>query len=276
MKTVKMRYNFLIFLVLISVLNSCDSFRSYSKNESELNYLQNFEKITEEISIKSGKNTLQIGDQLQINVMAKDLDVVRPFNQNYSSGLVLSNPQPSGNANAMQTLPSGPTYIINGNGEIDFPVLGKLNTTGKTLDEFQNELRDKLSRYIINPSVSVRLLNYKVTILGDVARPGEYTIADGKVTLLSALGLAGDLTMYGKRDNVLVVRNTDGNISKERINLLDASFINSPYYHLKQGDVVYVSSNKTRERSSRLDPNMPIYISVASIVVTILALVIRR
>lgn len=91
------------------------------------------------------------------------------------------------------------------------------------------------------------------------------------------LGLAGDLTIYGKRDNVLVVRNVDGNITKERVNLSDANFFNSPYFYLKQGDVIYVSANETREKTSRLDPNAGIYISVASkVVVTILALVFKN
>lgn len=269
-----MKYKVIILFGILLMLNSCQSLSI--NRASELNYMQNIEKIAEETSINSVRNTLQIGDHLQINVMAKDLDVVKPFNQNYSSGLALVNPQPGGNTNAMQTLPAGHTYIVNGDGEIDFPVLGKISATGKSVDEFQNELREQLKRYIINPSVSVKLANYKITILGDVTRPGEYTIADGKATILSALGLAGDLTMFGRRDNVLVVRNVDGVMTKERVNLLDASFVNSPYYRLKQGDVIYVSSNKTRERTSRLDPNMPIYISVASIVVTILALVIRR
>lgn len=271
-----MKYKVIILLGLLLILNSCGLFQKPTNGVSDLNYMQNIEKIAEEASVRSVRNTIQIGDHLQINVMAKDLDVVKPFNQNYSSGSILANPQPGGNFNAMHTMPTAPTYVVNSNGEIDFPVLGKLNTTGKSVDEFQSSLRQKLSRYIINPSVSVKLSNYKVTILGDVARPGEYTIADGKATILSALGLAGDLTMYAKRDDVLVVRNIDGIISKERVNLLDASFVNSPYYNLKQGDVIYVSSNKTRERTSRLDPNMPIYISVASIIVTILALVIRR
>lgn len=93
---------------------------------------------------------------------------------------------------------------------------------------------------------------------------------------MKAIALAGDLTIYGKRDDILLVRTVDGKIEKARIDLLRSDFINSPYYNLKQGDVIYVSANKTKEKSSRLDPNMPIYISVASIIVTILALVIKN
>lgn len=266
----------LILCFIAFLLSSCTLFKKKPASESELNYMKNIEQIAEEASVRTVHNTIQKGDQLVITVMAKDLDVVKPFNQNYSSGETIANSQPGGNVNAVVTPSPGPTYIVDSEGMIDFPHLGRLDTTGKSIDEFKNELRSRLTKYIINPSVSMKLANYKVTVLGEVNRPGEYTIADGKATLLSALGLAGDLTMYGKRHDVLVVRNVDGVISKERINLGDASFISSPYYNLKQGDVIYVSANQTKEKTSKLDPNMPIYISVASIVVTILALVIKK
>lgn len=266
----------LILCFIAFLLSSCTLFKKKPAAESELNYMKNIEQIAEEASVRTVHNTIQKGDQLVITVMAKDLDVVKPFNQNYSSGETIANSQPGGNVNAVVTPSPGPTYIVDSEGMIDFPLLGRLDTTGKSIDEFKNELRSRLTKYIINPSVSMKLANYKVTVLGEVNRPGEYTIADGKATLLSALGLAGDLTMYGKRDDVLMVRNVDGVISKERINLGDASFISSPYYNLKQGDVIYVSANQTKEKTSKLDPNMPIYISVASIVVTILALVIKK
>jgi polysaccharide export outer membrane protein len=109
--------------------------------------------------------------------------------------------------------------------------------------------------------------------LGQVNRPGTYTINDGNATLLSAIGLAGDLTNYGIRDNVLVVRNQNGQITKTRIDLTKADYLN---FQMKQNDVIYVSGNETVSKTSRLDPNAGIYISVASIVVTILALVFKK
>lgn len=269
-----MNFRFLSFLFLAVSFSSCSVFQKKPDAESELNYLKNIEQIAEETSVRSAHSTIQQGDQLVITVMAKDLDVVKPFNQNYSSGETLANAQPGGNVNAVVSPAAGPTYTVDSEGMIDFPVLGKLSTTGKSIDEFKNELRDRLTRYIINPAVSMKLANYKVTVLGEVNRPGEYTIADGKATLLSALGLAGDLTMYGKRDDVLVVRNVDGVISKERINLGDASFITSPYYHLKQGDVIYVSPNRSREIAARQNPNTGLYISIASVTLGLLGLLV--
>lgn len=268
---------FIIYVSSVITLASCSVFQKQNKEENDLNYMKNIEQVAVDASLKNSVNTIQPADQLVIVVSGKDLDVVKPFNQNYSSGEMIAGAQAGGNTPSQgSTTLVGPTYIVDSAGNIDFPIIGRLNTTGKTIEEFKSELRNKISRYVINPVVSMKLANYKITVLGEVNKPGEYTVADGKATLLSALGMAGDLTMYGKRDDLLVVRNVNGEISKQRINLADANFINSEYYNLKQGDVIYVSANKTKEKTSKLDPNMPIYISVASIIVTILALVIKK
>lgn len=235
---------------------------------SNLNYMQNAEQIATEVASQNKVSTIQIGDQLVIMVTAKDMAVVKPFNQNFSSGDQAN--YSAGNNNTPQqgqTQVSGPTYIVDASGDIDFPVLGKLNTTGKTISVFKEELSDRLKNYIINPTVSIRLTNYKITVLGEVNKPGQYVIPDGKATLLNALGLAGDLTMYGKRDDILLVRNVNGETTKTRINLLDANFINSPYYELKQNDVIYISSNETREKTARLDPNTSTYIAIAGTII---------
>lgn len=264
-----------IFLLVVAtfLLTSCKT----KQRTSQLNYMQNVEQIATDAAVNLNTTTIQKGDQFVILVTAKDMTVVKPFNQNYFSAETSQSSIPNSNTptQGQQTI-SGPTYIVDSEGVIDFPVLGKLMTTGKTIVEFKDELRDRLKVYVKDPSVNIRFVNYKVTVLGEVNKPGQYSIPDGQSTLLNAVGLAGDLTMYGKRDNVLLVRNENGVVTKERINLMDANFIFSPYYHLKQGDVIYISANETKEKTSRLDPNTPIYISVAGIVVTILALVFTK
>lgn len=266
---------FLLILTLTLTLTSCNTRNKTSK----LNYMQNVEQVATEASMNNAasNSTLQVGDQLVILVSGRDLDVVKPFNQNYSSGELIQQSQVPGNVSNQGAVTfSGPTYIVDSEGYIDFPFLGKIDTKGKTIEALRDELHSKIKRYVIDPTVNIRLANFKVTVLGEVNRQGEYIVPNGKATILNALGMAGDLTMYGKRDDVLLVRNIDGNITKERINLLDANFINSPYFHLKQGDVIYVSSNKTREKTAKLDPNSGLYIGIASIVVTILALVFKK
>ncbi|MHA7608253.1 polysaccharide biosynthesis/export family protein [Elizabethkingia meningoseptica] len=264
----KIRSILMLLLVILAIV-SC-------RTRNDINYLQDVDKMATETAVRMENNTLQPGDQLLINITAKDLDVVKPFNQNYSSGQILQNPQMSGNVSPSIPTTSGPMYTVNSNGEIDFPVLGKLNTKEMTIDQFKQSLYNKLVHYIKEPTISVKLNNFRVSVLGEVARPGEYVITDGQTNFIKALALAGDLTIYGKREDVLLVRTVDGKIEKARVDLLRSDFMESPYYNLKQGDVIYVSANRTKEKSSRLDPNMPIYISVASIVVTILALVIKK
>ncbi len=241
-------------LAVLLLLTSCKT-RTNDK-ESQLNYMQNVEQIATEAALRTSSTTIQTGDQLSVFVTAKDMEVVRPFNQSYYSDAGLTTP---GNAAAS----SEKHYLVSSGGSIDFPVIGLVSTVGKTVEELKQELTNRISAYVKNPSVTVKLVNFKVTVLGEVARPNQYVIPEGQTTLLNALGLAGDLTMYGKREDILVVRNENGVMSKERINLMDANFINSPYFNLKQGDVIYVSANQTKDKVSRLDPNTGTYIAIA-------------
>lgn len=219
--------------------------------------MQNADQIATDAALKNQLSTIQKGDQLIIFVSAKNMEVVKPFNQNYYDNQ-------AGSTNSQSTEKS---YLVDSDGDIDFPVIGKINTTGKTVEDFRNELSNRISYYVKSPTVSVRLVNFKVTILGEVARPGQINIPEGKTTLLNVIGLAGDLTMYAKRDDLLLVRNVDGELVKARINLMDASFINSPYFMLKQNDVIYVSANYNKEKIAKQDPNTNIYIAVAGMVI---------
>ena len=220
---------------------------------NKLNYMQKVEEISTNTALTE-TSTIQVGDQLKIFVTAQNMEVVRPFNQNY-----YNNQLPT----SVSTPNAEKVYLVDSQGNITFPVIGEVHTTGKTLEEVKILLHSKISNYIKNPTVSVILANFKITILGEVSRPGQYSIPEAQTTLLNAIGIAGDLTMYAKRDDILLVRNEDGKITKERINLMENDFINSPFFTLKQGDVIYVSSNKTREKISKQDPNTGVYIAIA-------------
>jgi polysaccharide export outer membrane protein len=264
--------NFIYIIFTSILLLSCKA-----KVVNDVDYLQNDEKKATEQALITQQSTIQTGDILVILISAKDQDVVKPFNQNYASSQLVQPSIPGGNMpnNGVSSF-TGPTYIVDTQGNIDFPVLGLLSTTGKTMVQFKNEVRDKVSQYVKEPTVNLRISNFQVTVLGEVNRQGEYNIPNGQGTIFTALGLAGDTTIYGERTNVLVVRTVDGILTKNRINLLDDNFISSPFYNLKQGDVIYVSANKTKQKTAKLDPYMPIYVSVAGIIVTILALVFKK
>ncbi|HEX7870159.1 MAG TPA: polysaccharide biosynthesis/export family protein [Chryseobacterium sp.] len=236
----------------------------------EINYMKDIENISLDNSIKNSRSTIQPGDQLVITVTAKDMDVVKPFNQSYSSSATITQYSVPSSNNLPQQLPvSGPTYIVDTDGNITFPQIGTISAKDENLETFRAKLTNLISAYVKNPVVDLKLINFKVSVLGEVNRPGQYIIPDGSTTLLGALGLAGDLTPFGIRTNVLIVRNVDGQITKERVDLTSAQFINSPYYYLKQNDMVYVQPNANREKSARVDPNTGLYISVASVIASL-------
>lgn len=275
MKNMKL-YKILFLLSLSLVMSSCGLFQKTGQQPDDLEYMKNIEETAIQESRKQ-ITTLQPGDQLLIIVSAADQDVSKIFNQNYSSQQqIRQSSTPGGNTIVNQQPVNGPTYIVDSKGLIDFPVIGKIQASGMSVEDFRDALTSQIKRYIRDPHVQARITNYKITVLGEVRSPGEYVIHDGNATLLNAIGMAGDLTVYGKRNDILIVRNTDGVISKERIDLGNADFINSPYYNLKQGDVIYVAPNKTQEQMARRDPNLGAYISAASVLVAIVAMLIRK
>lgn len=241
------------------------------RSKQDIDYMKNIEDVAIKTSIREYNSTIQPADQLIISVLAKDNEVAKPFNQNYySTDMSQYSGTPTRNASVE------PAYVVDSKGDIDFPVLGTLNTTDKTVEQFKAELKAKLARYIKDPGVNIRTNNYKVTVLGEVAKTGTYAIPDGQpTTILNVIGMAGDLTIYGLRKNVLLIRNVDGVTTKQYIDLTDAEFINSPYYYVKQNDVIYVSPNEARKSSSSYGPQIGIWISVASVILGVLALVFR-
>ena len=145
------------------------------KPQENFNYMKNIEDVAVNTSLQKSQNTIQVGDQLVIMVTAKDMDVVKPFNQNYSSSeVVMQNNLAGGNTPNTGAQPiSGPTYIVDSQGNIDFPVVGIINTSGKTISDLKNELNNLISKFVINPSINVRLVNFRVTVLGEVNRQGD-------------------------------------------------------------------------------------------------------
>ena len=236
----------------------------------EINYMTDIDNVALDNAIKNSRSTLQPGDQLIVSISARDMDAVKPFNQNYSSSSTVSQYSTgASNSVPIQSPASGSTYIVDTNYNIIFSQLGKISVQGENIESFRNKLSDLLSKYIKDPVVDVKLVNFKVSISGEVKAPGTYVIPEGNATILSALSMAGDLTPYGIRQNVLLIRNVDGQITHHRIDLTKSEFINSPYYYLKQNDIIYVQPNVNREKATRLDPNLGVYISVVSVVVSL-------
>src|SRR5690606_33365522 len=199
------------------------------------------------------------------SVTADDISATQPFNQisPYNSGTLQSNN------------PFIPTYAIDANGDIDFPKVGKIKFAGKTRTQAMELLRDEVSKFVVDPDISMVVLNLRVTVLGEVNSPGTFTIDNDRLTIMEALGLAGDMTMYGERKNVLVIREQDGRKLEFRLDLTKRMTMNSPAYYLTQNDVIYVEPNGARIQSSKYTQNTSIFISVASVIITVISVLTR-
>ena len=167
-------------------------------------------------------------------------------------------------------------YIIDKDGNIDFPVLGAIKIEGFSPEETKNLLKDRLTDYLKDPIINIRLKYFTVTVLGEVNRPGTYPVNGEQITILEAIGLANDLTIKGKRENVLVIRDFNGTKVYNRIDLTSKQALNSPVYYLTQNDVVYIEPNQSAITSSALDNRATIAVSIASVLITSTVLILTR
>jgi polysaccharide biosynthesis/export protein len=186
--------------------------------------------------------TIQPDDALSIIVSCYDPLLAIPFN--------LTDPRQASNAPASSPLIS---YLVDSKGEIDYPVIGKISVAKKTITQIRDTLIKKIKPYIKDPSVNIRRVNFRITVLGEVARPSSFNIPSERVTLLEALGMAGDLTAYSDRQRIMVVREENGKMVFGRVDLQSSEFFTSAYYYLHQNDVVYVDP-KPNKRATVSDP----------------------
>ncbi|WP_317173616.1 polysaccharide biosynthesis/export family protein [Flavobacterium sp. ANB] len=219
--------------------------------------------------INSYEVKIQPDDLLMIIVSAEDPEIAIPFNL---STVTIANPNKLEMAGGQQIIQS---YLVDQAGMINFPVLGKLQVGGLTRSEVLKLLKDKIGVYIKNPIINLRITNFKISLQGEVNLPGTYTISSERVTLIEALSMAKDLTIYGKRDNILVIREVNGEKSYNRVDITKSDFINSPFYYLAQNDVIYVEPNKTKVNASAVGPNTAVIISAISILVSLSVLIFK-
>lgn len=234
-------------------------------SKKDIYYLQSQENISGQIAFTPPK--IQVNDILNIKVTAENLEAATVFN---TSSLTSS-----GNQNIDILKITG--YLVSASGEINFPVLGTIIVTDKTINDLElfinHELKDK--KLLDNPVVTARIVNSKVTITGEVKTPGTYTFTEQVLTLPQALGYAGDLTINGKRNNVLLIREENGERSYTNIDLTKSDFFKSPYYYVKQNDWIYVYPNAPKVASSGFIGNVGTVLGLGSFVLTITLLLTR-
>ncbi|PVY36659.1 polysaccharide biosynthesis/export family protein [Pontibacter virosus] len=238
MRSISTKYIFsaLTFIILASACTGT----------KEAVYFDNIGNTEISGSYESHEPIIQSNDLLSININSLNPEATELFN--------VSNPSTSRISNTAATSTVSPVigYLVDQDGFVQLPFLGKVKAAGSTKKEFQNVIRRELitRKLLIDPIVDVRYLNYKISVLGEVARPSVLTIPNEKITLLEALGLAGDLTIYASRKNVLLIREEDGKKKLTRIDLTSDEIFKSPYYYLRSNDIIYVEPNVTKIQSA--------------------------
>ena len=233
-------------------------------SSKQVAYWQNIDSISLAASKGLFDAKIMPKDELTILVQTTDPLTSEPFNLR-STGQTSSKNQITG-------------YLVDNDGMINFPIVGKIHVAGLTKTECEDLIKSKIQPYLArteNPLVSVRTSSYRITVIGEVNRPGVIPVATEKISLIEALAEAGDMTIYGKRDNVLLVReDKSGEKHKVRLNMNDANIINSPYYYLQQNDIVYVEPHKVKARNTFFGSNTSIFYSVIGITTSLVSLLI--
>jgi polysaccharide export outer membrane protein len=253
----------LIVCVASLLITSC-------ANTKKITYFNNVPDAAFKDTKVPRQSPIQPNDILSIAISSANAEASEPFNLQNSNISRATTVTGSNNESG--------GYLVNANGTIDLPVLGAVQAAGLTKEELKTKITDIIlsKKLLINPIVDIRYLNYEVTVLGEVARPTVITVPNEKISLLKALGLAGDLTIYGKRDNVLLIREENGQKITRHINLNSSDFFNSPYYYLKPNDVIYVQPNAAKAATaSRSTQFLPIIFSALSVVAIVLDRLLR-
>lgn len=246
----------LLLLIAVS-FSSCVS-------RKKIVYFQN----VSELATNSYEPKIQPDDELLIivNVTSPNEALAAPFNQ---STLNLTPGQGAGQSG------DGRRYLVDNAGFIQLPLVGAVKIAGLTRNEALDLLKTEVKKYINEPIISLRITNFKVTIVGEVARPGVFNYPTERLTLPEALGLAGDLTIFGKRNNILIIRDNEGSKTYNYVDITKVDFMQSDFYYLSQNDVVYVEPNKTIVNSSAIGRDITLAFSSVSILIAIISFITR-
>ncbi|MBR0023660.1 MAG: polysaccharide biosynthesis/export family protein [Muribaculaceae bacterium] len=260
---------FLLILVAAALMTSCNT-------QKDIPYMIGANELPPEVlqsAAKANDPVVMPGDMLQINVISRNAEAVKPFNKiDYVSKLGGNTNINNNNENSMYY------YLVDANGNIEYPYLGTLHIGGMSKSAVENHIASLIyPRYLTErPGVEVRFQNFRVYILGEVKNPGEIKATNGRLNLLEAIAMAGDLTIQGRRDNVMIVRtNSDGSRSIQTVNMNDKNMIISPSFNLQQNDIIYVEPNSSKARSSwNVPPALSLGMSSVGTLISIATLII--
>ncbi|MBR2234299.1 MAG: polysaccharide biosynthesis/export family protein [Prevotella sp.] len=258
-----MKFHKLIVAAAVALmLGSCGSTK-------DVPYFQNAETVDLSKSSFLYDARIMPKDQLTITVSTINDEAAAPFN--------MTVPTPySVNTRSTYSQPMLQSYLVDNNGMINFPIVGELKVGGLTKAEAEHMIAGKIQPYINEsekPIVTVRIPGYQISVIGEVARPGTFTVSREKITVLEALAQAGDLTIYGQRKNVQLIReDATGRKSIHILDLTDANLVNSPYYYMQQNDVINVTPNKVKAQNSSVGSMTTLWFSATSILISLTSL----
>jgi polysaccharide export outer membrane protein len=247
--------------VLGVTLASCTSYKNVP-------YMQDVETVNAAVQTQAAYDArIMPKDLLTITVSTTDPEASEPFNLTVQTAV-------SASSRSLTSQPMLQQYLVNNDGTVEFPILGSLQLGGLTKGEAEEMIREKLKPYLVEtPIVTVRMVNYKISVLGEVSRPGTFTISNEKINVLEALAQAGDMTVYGLRDNVRLIReDAEGKQHIYTLNLNDADIVLSPYYYLQQNDILYVTPNKAKAKNSDIGSSTTLWFSATSILISLTSL----
>ena len=250
-----MKLHLLFFFIGFLLFTSC------STSKDSLTYFKDIDRYNIELGKLSEEYNIKIvpDDELMITVTSLIPEATAAYNiplVNTSSRVSLS----------VTGQPSLQSYIVDNNGYIIFPILGKIKVAGKTTTEISEFIKAKIAKDVQDPYVYVQLINFKINVLGEVRSPGGKTVVKERYTIMDALADAGDLSEYGRRDNILLIREENGRKQYHRLNINDASILTSPYYYMQQNDIIYVEPNKIKKDNSKYNQNNSYKLSLASVI----------
>ena len=248
-----------VFLLSLILLSSCNSHKQvpYMQDLSVIRASQNelFEAL------------IMPKDLLTITVHTSEPELAVPFNMTV---------QTANSSSSLFTQPVLQQYLVDNDGKIELPVLGVIHVGGMRKDAVEQMIQEKLKAYLKDAIVTVRFVNFKISVLGEVINPGVFVVSNEKINIFEALALAKDMTIHGQRTNVKIIReDTTGKQQVIIVNLTDANIINSPYYYLQQNDIIYVTPNKMKARNSDIGSTTTIAISAVSILISIASLMVN-
>lgn len=250
---------FIYKLILLLLITSCVSKKKvlYFQNDNSSIY-----KNEKSFELKFKKD-----DLLAINVTSDDIEAVKVFN--------LPSVAYNSITNSVNGVPKQQSYLIDSNGEIDFPVLGKIKVEGMSRVELINYIKNKLDpKYVKGPTINIQILNFKINVLGDVKNPGMFIIENERITVLDAIALAGDLNISGERI-IEVKRETMNGIVTGLIDLKSNKIFSSEFYYLQQNDVVYINPNTAKLQSASYNQNTGLFISITSVLISLISILTR-